>query len=293
MFLVGIGPLLPWRRASAEQLRRRVAGPGRGRRGAMLVLAVAGMRSVAATIALGLAAFVAVGNVQELARGVRAVGRATGARGFAAVRGRASAGTRACTAGWSSTSGLAVAVAAITVSAGFGHQTEVTLARGERATLEGYTLTYEGRREVQQPQRTVLIADVAVREGGEDLGRLTPSLNLYPLGLRADRHAVGPLRGPAGPVRVRHRLRPGREPGHAPLLPQPRRVVAVGGGLDHGPGGPAGHAPHPPPARAARGRAGALRPGPRRLRGSLPRPSRLPGDGPFLYWARSRGTLSA
>ncbi len=179
MFLVGIGPLLPWRRASAEQLRRRVLVPAAVGAALMLVLAVAGMRSVAATIALGLAAFVAVGNVQELARGVRGVGRATGARGFSAVRAALGRNPRLY-GGLVVHVGLAVAVAAITVSAGFGHQTEVTLARGERATLEGYTLTYEGRREVQQPQRTVLIADVSVHKGGDDLGRLTPSLNLYP-----------------------------------------------------------------------------------------------------------------
>ena len=43
-----------------------------------------------------------------------------------------------------------------------------------------YVLTYGGQSTLKQPQRTVLIATVAVTKDGHDLGRVTPSLNLYP-----------------------------------------------------------------------------------------------------------------
>src|SRR5207244_689435 len=102
LFLMGVGPLLPWRRASREQLRRRVTVPAIAGAATMALVAVAGVRSLGATAAYGL------------------------------------------------------------------------------ATFAGYVLKYEGERQVSQPQRVVLIADVSVSKDGADLGRVTPSLNLYP-----------------------------------------------------------------------------------------------------------------
>jgi cytochrome c-type biogenesis protein CcmF len=69
---------------------------------------------------------------------------------------------------------------AITTSSSFARRTEVTLSKGEQTTFAGYVLKYEGERQVNQPQRVVLIADVSVSKGGASLGRVTPSLNLYP-----------------------------------------------------------------------------------------------------------------
>ena len=58
----------------------------------------------------------------------------------------------------------------------------MTLARGEQTTFAGYVLRYEGQRVLSQPQRTVLVADVAVSRGGRSVGGVTPSLNQYPGG---------------------------------------------------------------------------------------------------------------
>ena len=66
------------------------------------------------------------------------------------------------------------------MSTTFAHRTDVTLSRGQTASFAGYALRYQGERAVRQPQRVVLIADVAVTRGGRSAGRVTPSLNLYP-----------------------------------------------------------------------------------------------------------------
>ncbi len=76
--------------------------------------------------------------------------------------------------------GIVAAAVGIIASSAFGTEAEFTLARGDRIAFAGFGLSYEGQRTLRQPQRTVVIADVAVARDGEPLGRLTPSLNLYP-----------------------------------------------------------------------------------------------------------------
>lgn len=165
LFLMGIGPLLPWRRATPEQLRRRATIPVAAGAATIGILALTGIRSVAAAAALGMAAFVATTNGLEIARGIR-----TGV----VMRNRRRYG------GYLVHVGVAVAAVAITVSSSFGRQAEFTLAAGERASFAGYELRYGGRREVTEPHRMVLVADVSVGRDGRSLGRMTPSLNLYP-----------------------------------------------------------------------------------------------------------------
>jgi cytochrome c-type biogenesis protein CcmF len=160
MFLMAVGPLLPWRRASRQQLRDRLTAPTSAGALTIVGLALTGVRDLAAVAAFGLAAFVATANAGELARGVRAFARAK--------------------SGLVVHVGVAVAVVGITASSAFAKQTEIRLERGQVTTFAGYELRYLGQRSLKQPHRTVFVADVAVSKDGRDLGRMTPSLNVYP-----------------------------------------------------------------------------------------------------------------
>jgi cytochrome c-type biogenesis protein CcmF len=179
LFLMGVGPLLPWRRGTGEQLRRRAALPAWASAAMMAVAAVLGMRSVVGVVGFGLAAFVGVANGAEIVRGVCAFSRATGSRGLRAVTGVAGRNRRLY-GGLVAHVGMAVAAAAVVASATFLTQVEVTLAPGQRTSFAGYELTYEGQRTVTEPQRTILIADVRVAREGRTVGAVDPSLNLYP-----------------------------------------------------------------------------------------------------------------
>jgi len=179
LFLMGVGPLLPWRRATPDQARRRLTLPASAFAVVVVGLAVAGMRNLAALIAFGMAAFVGVANGEEIVRGIRAFARATHSSLPSAARG-VFARNRRMYGGYVVHLGVAIAVVAITASSSFARQTEVTLSRGQQVSFAGYLLRYEDERALQQPQREVLIADVAVSRGGRSLGRVTPSLNLYP-----------------------------------------------------------------------------------------------------------------
>ena len=179
LFLMGIGPLLSWRRTSPGQLRRRVTGPALAGAATVVGIALLGVRSPGAVLAYGLAVFVLVGNVGELIRGVRAYARATGRRGAATIP-SAMSRNRRLYGGLVVHVGMALVAIAVTTSSSFASRTEVTLSRGEQTAFAGYVLRYEGERQIAQPQRIVLVADVSVSKDGEDLGRVTPSLNLYP-----------------------------------------------------------------------------------------------------------------
>jgi cytochrome c-type biogenesis protein CcmF len=180
LFLMGVGPLLPWRRARGAQARRRLAGPATAAALVVGGFAVAGVRHWAAVLAYGLATFVLVANSSELVRTVVAARRALVARDGSRRSRSAVTRNRRLTAGLVAHVGVAVLAVSVTTSATFAKQSEITLARGQSTSFAGYRLTYQDERQLHQPQRTVSVADVAVARGGRSLGTLTPSLNFYP-----------------------------------------------------------------------------------------------------------------
>jgi cytochrome c-type biogenesis protein CcmF len=179
MFLMAVGPLLPWRRASPQRLRDRLTVPASAGALTIVGLALAGVRDLAAVAAFGLAAFVAVASAGALARGIRAFARARGVAVRIALP-QAIRRNRRLYGGLVVHVGVAIAVVGITASSAFAKQTEISLDRGQVTMFAGYELRYVEQRTVRQPQRTVLVADVAVSKDGRDLGRVTPSLNVYP-----------------------------------------------------------------------------------------------------------------
>jgi cytochrome c-type biogenesis protein CcmF len=179
LFLMGVGPLLSWRRTSAERLRTRLAAPALAAGGLMVLLAALGVRNVVVLLTLGLAVFVLVANVQEVARSIRGHARATGRSAVASVLPAAGRDRRRF-GGYVAHVGFAIAAMAIVVSSSFAHRMDVSLSRGQSVSFAGYSLRYLGERVVRQPQRVVLVANLSVTRDGQSEGRVTPSLNLYP-----------------------------------------------------------------------------------------------------------------
>jgi cytochrome c-type biogenesis protein CcmF len=179
MFLMGIGPVLPWRSATPEQARRRITVPATSAAATVVLLALLGMRNLAAVAGFGMAAFVLVANGGEVVRGMRALARARG-RGVLAALPEAVTRNPRMYGGYMVHVGVAVAIIAIVSSTAFARQAEVTLALGQHSSFAGYVIRYEGQRMLRQAQRQVLVAEVSVSRDGRSLGRMRPSLNLYP-----------------------------------------------------------------------------------------------------------------
>ncbi len=179
LFLMGIGPLLPWRAGSTGQLARRLRVPAWASALTVAGLALSGVGHVAAILAFGLGAFVAAATVSEMARGVRAHRRAYGGGRLGAVRG-AFGRNRRLYGGLVVHLGLVIAIVAIAWSQTYRSQAEVTLARGQSTRFAGYTLRYDGTRIEHQPYRIVFVTTLSVLDGGRTVGVLIPSLNFYP-----------------------------------------------------------------------------------------------------------------
>lgn len=179
LLLAGAAPLVSWRMSRWEDVRRRLRAPAWAAGAVLVSLAAAGVRNLAAILGFSLASFVAVANASEFVRGVRAFRRANGGSVGRALVG-AVARNRRLYGGLIVHLGVALAAVAITASSSFFRVTDVRLAAGETTTFQGYELRYQGARQVEEPHRNVMIAELVVSRDGRPAGQLTPSLNFYP-----------------------------------------------------------------------------------------------------------------
>jgi cytochrome c-type biogenesis protein CcmF len=180
LFLMGIGPLLPWRAASASAVLRRLQGPAWAAAAVAAVLALGGA-GTAPTVVFGLAAFVGAATVAEMSRGVRAQRRVRDGSWWDAVR-AAVARNHRLYGGLVVHLGLIVAVLGVAwVSLG-DRSSELAMGVGERVPVEGYELRLDQISGREEPHRRVVVADVTVLDAATDqeVARLHPSLNLYP-----------------------------------------------------------------------------------------------------------------
>ncbi|MBV8718083.1 MAG: heme lyase CcmF/NrfE family subunit [Chloroflexi bacterium] len=150
LLLMGIGPLMPWRRASREHLLHNFVLPVLGMIMGLIVIAVGGVRDPFALLGFGLCLFVLGTIVQEFARGAMARHRATGENYALALGSLVRRNNRRY-------GGYLVHLAILLIGAGavgsqiYQQQTVATLAPGQTVALGAYTLTSSGVQTTQQP----------------------------------------------------------------------------------------------------------------------------------------------
>ena len=160
LFLMGVGPALPWRKASATVVRRRLVGPAAAAGLLAVVVAIAGLRRPEAVVAVGLGGFVAATVLADLVRLARR-------RALAAVPRRVG--------GQVAHFGVALMAVGIAVSATYQVEGQATLRRGEAMVVREQTVRFEGVRAVDERRRQVVRADLVLGDGR----RLRPALNTY------------------------------------------------------------------------------------------------------------------
>jgi cytochrome c-type biogenesis protein CcmF len=158
--LMAAGPLLPWRRAGRPALRA-LRWPGVAAALAFAVLLAAGVRSFPALIAIPLALAAAATVLTEYGRTLLRRPLTLPRVGQALRRKRRHYGA------YLAHLGLVVAVVGLAGSHFWQQAKDVTLNAGERVTVGGYTLTYEGSRQRQLADHTEVFA--AVRFGDQVL----------------------------------------------------------------------------------------------------------------------------
>ncbi len=178
IFLMGVAPFLPWRRASWRTVRQALLAPV-----AVAVLVVAlllalGVRNPYAVTAFGLCSFVTAGIVREWARG--AISRHGRGESYPIAFARLIAGNRPRYGGY--VVHLAVVLLALGVagSSFYGIQRDVALSPGETTEIGGYSIKYIGSSAVDKVDRVEARTEVHVFRGDSFLGAYYPKRDFYP-----------------------------------------------------------------------------------------------------------------
>ena len=195
LLLMGIGPLVAWRRASFRSLATTFRWPTLVAvvTGVVLLLLGAG-RSVPGLVAYTFSAFVATTIVMEFARGTRAR-KALGATTWLAAFSSLVSRNRRRYGGYIVHAAIVLFAIGIAGSSAFDSVAEARLVRGEAMKIGDYTLVYRSLEERQVSNATEIRATLDVRRGDRDLGALRVGKNAYTVeqqvsnevGIRSDR----------------------------------------------------------------------------------------------------------
>ena len=179
VFLMGVGPLIPWRKAGMASLRRSLLPPVVGGLLTVGILAALGLHKDYALIAFGLATFVTTGILMEWFRGTRSRRRNSGENYVTAFCALIAA-NRPRYGGYIVHLSVVMVTLGIVGTSFFGVQRDVVLSIGESTTINDYELVYLGTVEVPKSNRTEFTSTVQVFRDGELLDTLRTKRAFYP-----------------------------------------------------------------------------------------------------------------
>lgn len=177
--LMGIGPLVAWRRASLRSLGTSLAWPA-----AVAVLCGAGLLLAgSSSSALGMigytfAAFVLAAIVLEFARGTRArkaLGEQSWLTAFSSLIGR----NRRRYGGYVVHASIALLLIGAVGIGAYGTTSIRKLDPGQTMTIGDYSLRYDGSTQQREVNRVELRAQLAVARNGDQLGPAAAGKNRY------------------------------------------------------------------------------------------------------------------
>lgn len=174
VFLMGVGPALPWGRAEPADVVRRLT-PAVGFGAAFAVLfALFGFTKPLPLLALFLVGFAFWANLNELLEPVRLRMKARG-EGFGAAAAKVLTRARRRFGGHVAHYGVLCAVFALALTKGYRVDQEYPMTEGQSVEFQGYAVTFQGLRTVDEPHRQSTIATFDVA----GVGTLEPRLNRY------------------------------------------------------------------------------------------------------------------
>jgi cytochrome c-type biogenesis protein CcmF len=179
IFLVGVGPALPWGTASTEQLKKKLLPPIAG---ALVMAAVAlatGAHNPYAILIFAFVGYSAFANLREYWIGMKARHAAHGENWGTALT-RLVAGNRRRYGGYVAHLGVLLVALGIAASQSFRTEREATLKPGESLTVSGHTARLKEVWGRQEPQRAVIGATMEVIKNGRVVATADPRMNFYP-----------------------------------------------------------------------------------------------------------------
>jgi cytochrome c-type biogenesis protein CcmF len=182
VLLMGVAPLIAWRKSSARALGRLLLVPFALALVFVAGLFLAGIRSWGALLGFGLAAFVGLATLAEFARGTLARMRVNKENALAALSTLAARNRRRY-GGYVIHLGVVLMAIGVVGTNFFQQETQGTLALGQALSLGRYTMRFDDLHEFQTPDdRLVTRATVTVLRDGQYLTTLYPRRDYYFLG---------------------------------------------------------------------------------------------------------------
>ena len=179
LLLMGIGPLIAWRRASLRSLLTTFRWPtGAAVVTGLVLLALGAGSSVPGLIAYTFAAFVITTIALEFARGTRAR-KALGATSWPGAFSSLISRNRRRYGGYVVHAAIVLLAIGIAGSSAFDTVAEAKLTRGQSMEIGDYRLEYRTLDERIAANATEIRAELAVSRGGRDLGTLEAGKNAY------------------------------------------------------------------------------------------------------------------
>jgi len=178
IFLMGVGPLIAWRRASRDNLHRNFLWPVIvGVASASLFFAL-GARSALAVVTLALTVFVSATIAVDYVRATRARAR----MGEALLRAMSGLLVRQNRryGGFVIHLGVLIIAAGITGSQAWSVQREATVKRGEAIELAGYTVRFDGISAREAGNHFLVESRFSISNGGIGVRELRPAKKFYP-----------------------------------------------------------------------------------------------------------------
>ena len=180
--LLGIGPVIAWRKASPRNLRRNFLAPVSVALVTAAVLWMVGVRHTYALLTFGLGAFVMTTIVVEFHKGTRARAHIERERYLAAMM-HLVARNRRRYGGYVVHAGLVVMFAGF-AGAAFNVEEQAALSPGESVKIRSpfghqYTLTYQAMSSYPAQNMSKLVASVEVARNGKFAGMLTAEKRAY------------------------------------------------------------------------------------------------------------------
>lgn len=179
LLMMGVGPLIAWRRASWDNLKRNFTYPTV----AAVVVTLTGLlwtRNPYALISFGVCAFVTGTIVFEFYKGVHARRKLAPGTSVPRALWALFARNRRRYGGFVVHFGVVLTILGITVSSNFAVEKEVRVTRGEVVHVGGYDLRYDGRRAYNEVYREVVWTDFTVMRDGRALTKLAAGKSFHP-----------------------------------------------------------------------------------------------------------------
>lgn len=180
LFLMGVGPALPWRRTPEGTLRSRLLVPVVGSGAALVVAFALGSRQPWALAAFAAAGYAFVATLREFFIGTAARHRAHG-EAWPIALWRLIGGNPRRHGGYVAHIGVLLVAVGIGASSGGRLEREATLVRGDSLQVGSHLVRLKEIFGRQEPQRYVIGATLEVLgKDGVMIDTLAPRMNFYP-----------------------------------------------------------------------------------------------------------------